>query len=129
MYTESETSYRKNYNDLVTKDLINGQSFLKDEAHSAVVFSNNFPYSRTTINPGLTQQIIQFLNDSATYRWGEFGTPEYSQIIIFYNENSTPIGYSKINPMGEVDSYPYRSLMKWGMVSTNRFKQLKNLIH
>jgi len=128
MYPESEISYRRNYQKLVKQDLFNSSSFLKREAHSAVVFKNSFPYSRTSLDSNKTQQIIQLLNDSSAYEWGEFGTPEHAQTIIFYSLNSTPVGYTQIDLMGEVENYPYRSLMKWGKLSKTSFTQLKELI-
>lgn len=128
MYPESEISYRKNYKKLVEQDLINGYSFLKNGAHYAVVFDNTFPYTKSTLTSQNTMQIILLLNDSSAYEWGEFGTPEHSQTIVFYSSNSTPVGYTQIDPMGEVENYPYRSLMKWGKLSKTSFNQLKELI-
>ena len=123
---ESETSFRNNYQQLVSIDRTNGSSFMKSNYAHAKMFDNNFPFSSTHLSYQTASRIVSLLNDTTSYRWGEFGTPEYEKTIVFYDKQDEPIGYTLIDANGEVENYPYRSLMKWGMLTSDGFKSLMN---
>lgn len=121
---ESEVSYRDNYDQLVRLDKEQGNDFLISEVKYAKVVNESFPFSSRQLDTVQTRLIVEILNDTSSYRWGEFGTPTYDQTIFYYDSTDTIIGYSIIDNMGEIQNYPYRSLMKWGMMSDKGFNRL-----
>ena len=126
---ESEVSYRENYNQLVLLDKEQGNSFLTDKVKYAKVVNESFPYTSRRIDAVQTRLIVEALNDTSSYRWGEFGTPTYGQTIFYYDSTDKIIGYTNIDMMGEIQNYPYRSLMKWGMMTDKGFSRLTKLMN
>ncbi len=125
----SQVTDRVNYADLVNDEVQNSRTFLLNEAAYSVIYNDEFPYSSTKLDLRTTNEILILLNDTSSYRWGEYGTPEYCWTIIYYGNTSEPIGYTQIDPLGEVESFPYRSLMKWGMLTDKRFEELLTIIN
>lgn len=128
LYEESVTSFPENYDSLIAVDLINGRTYLKETASYAIMVNNQFPYRREHIDIQTTEEIIKILNDSSTYRWGELGTPYHEKTIEFYDNKGNAIGFTDIDYGGELDSYPYRSLMKWGSLSEKGYKRFVNAL-
>jgi hypothetical protein len=127
-YSQSEISYRYNYTDLVEKDKESSNEFLLGEAEYSIIYSNFFPFESRKLDKEESVELLVILNDSSNYSWGEWGTPKYSKTIVYFNANDEEIGYTKWEPLGEADSFPYRSLMKWGMISNNGDKKLREII-
>lgn len=113
----SETSYPENYDSLIVVDSINGNDYLLGLASYSKIISNEFPYKRRRIDSATTNKFLTILNDSSTYRWGELGTPYHQNILVFYDSKDKIVGYTNIDYGGELDSYPYRSIMKWGLLT------------
>jgi len=123
-YTVSEISYPENYSELARKEVEAGESFLtKDAVHSAV-YKQRFPFSKTNLDNQKTKALLEMLSDSSSYRWGEAGTPDYELVIVYYGKNEEEIGYTLIDPVGEVENCPYRSVMKWGMLTDAGYEKL-----
>jgi hypothetical protein len=129
LYNKSDVAYRNNYEELVNSDKNKNNTFLTEEAIYAKVYENSFPYSIKKLDKDPTKRIIEILNDTSSYEWGEFGTPEYDKVIIYYGKTADPIGYTLVDPSGEVENYPYRSLMKWGMLTNKGFSKLSNELY
>ncbi|UKN00733.1 hypothetical protein K6119_13430 [Paracrocinitomix mangrovi] len=127
-YTIPEAASQVNYISEIQKDEEYNRNFLKGNTSYAICYNWCFPYDRTRINASETETLVEILNDSSSYVWGEFGTPEYKYCIVFYNDEDNEIGYTEVEPMGEVDSYPYISLMKWGRMKPSSFNQLMTII-
>lgn len=121
---ESEVSDVDTYDKLVRNDIKQYGGFLTREAHHCVLIENSFPYFRHTFDSRSTQRIIAVLNDTASYRWGEVGTPYFDQTIVYYDSSESVIGYSSVSYDGQVYSYPYRALTKWGGLSDQGFRDL-----
>ena len=120
---------KKDYKQQVANDTrADRDFFFADNISYAMYYSNTFPYERKRIDLSTTNIILDILNDSANYEWGEFGTPEYSSELIYYDKNDVPLGYSAIDLLGEFDSYPYRSLMKWGKLVDKEFEKIMFLL-
>ena len=127
--TESEVSYRDNYDQLVRLDKEQGNEFLTAKVKYAKVVNESFPYTSRRLDSKQTRLIIEVLNDTSSYRWGEFGTPTYYQTIFYFDSTDQIIGYTMTDMMGEIENYPYRSLMKWGMMTDKGFSRLIKLIN
>ncbi len=123
---ESEVSYRDNYEQLVQLDNEQGNNFLTGKVRYANVVNESFPFAERRLDSSQTNLIVELLNDSNSYRWGEFGTPTYNQTIFYRDSFDKVIGYTIIDNMGEIQNYPYRSLMKWGMMTDKGYGQLVN---
>ncbi|MEL6674838.1 MAG: hypothetical protein AAFR61_21700 [Bacteroidota bacterium] len=127
-YWDSEVSFRSTYDSLVREDELAGRNFLTDQAHYCVKFKDRKPFVSKTYTQKQTQAILQVLNDSSAYVWLE-STPEYLETLVFYTEEGQAIGFCQLDPMGEVNMYPYRSLMKWGTLSQERLQTLKEIMN
>lgn len=127
--SESEVSDRDNYDQLVRLDKEQGNDFLISKVKYAKVVKESFPFSSRRLDAVQTRLILEVLNDTSSYRWGEFGTPTYDQTIFYYDSTDKIIGYTIIDNMGEIQNYPYRSLMKWGMMTDKGFSRLIKLMN
>ena len=125
----AEISYRHTYSQLVEEDQQNGHDFLLGQVSRAAVVDEHSPYLYKNLDSLQANSIISLLNDTSTYAWGEWGTPEIAQTIFYYNNEGHAIGYTKIDPLGEVDNYPYLPLMKWGMMTDTSFANLQQLLN
>ncbi len=127
-YAPSEVSHPENYKKLVRLDLRDNKTFLTQYAWYCIVVSNSFPFAEKQYHGAATQEIIEILNDSSSYRWGEHGTPDIDRTIIYYGKIDEPVGYTEIDLDGEVENYPYRSSMKWGMLTKSSMEKLMNIL-
>lgn len=126
---ESEVSYRDNYDQLVQADEEQGIEFPLEKVKYATVVAECFPFTSNRLDSTQTQLILEILNDTSSYRWGEFGTPFYDRTIFYFDSSDKLIGYTMIDMMGEIESYPYCSLMKWGMMTDKSFSRLIRLMN
>ena len=130
-YNKAEVSYPENYDSLVFIELNNETpyDFIKTITTRSEVRSLSFPYFAKTLNYDETQELLSIIYDSSSYQWGELGTPEYNRIIYFFGEEGNDTtGYTIIDNIGEIENYPYRSLMKWGALSEKGKTRLFNAI-
>jgi hypothetical protein len=120
----SEVSERDNYDQLVRLDKEQGNDFLIGKVKYAKLVNEVFPFTSRRLDSVQTNLIVEVLNDTSSYRWGEFGTPTYNQTIFYFDLTDKIIGYTIIDNMGEIQNYPYRSLMKWGMMTDKGYGRL-----
>jgi len=123
-YTVSEISYPENYSELVRKEMAEGESFLLNDTVHSIVYERNFPFSKRKLDTEKTIALLKILSDSTSYRWGEFGTPDYDLVVVYYEKNGDEVGYTLIDPVGEVENCPYRSVMKWGVLTDEGYTKL-----
>ena len=128
LFAISETSYPENYDSLLVVDSISGNNYLLGLASYAKIVSNDFPFKRRLIDTATTGKLLKILNDSSTYQWGELGTPYHENILIFYDSSDNIVGYTNIDYGGELDSYPYRSVMKWGALTNKGYDRLIKIL-
>ena len=64
-----------------------------------------------------TETILRILNDTASYVWGEIGTPHFDRYFTFHDKNGNCIGYTNFSFDGQTYSTPSLAKMKWGMLT------------
>ena len=64
-----------------------------------------------------TDKVLAILNDTASYIWGEIGTPYYDCYFTFHDREGNCIGYTDFSFEGQTYSLPNLAKMKWGMLS------------
>lgn len=85
-----ETPSLENYDSLcnLEKDIF----FPSRNVKYAKLTKNNFWKQSKTIKGKDLKELLQVLNDSASYEWGELGTPEIHYYISYYNEDNKCVG-------------------------------------
>lgn len=77
-----------------------------------------------------TQDLIQILNDTASYQWGEVGTFILDYWIEFYDDRDSLTGVTKVDiGAGQTYSEPHLAKMKWGYLTDavrERFLKIVN---
>lgn len=66
------------------------------------------------------------LNDSASYDWGELGTPEVHYYFTFHDKADKCIGVTTIDLLGQAYSCPPTARMKWGYL--NKMGRVKGIM-
>lgn len=102
-------------------------TFPRTNPYEVFLHSNRFLSSKKKLNQEQTQVLLTILNDSASYVWGEFGTPETHYYFTFVNSENEIIGVTTIDLIGMAYSEPYIGKMKWGQLANK--EQLHNLIY
>jgi len=121
---ESPYPERNTYDSLVNLDIKKTRTFLLKEATRSEIWDNKFPYHKNKFDGNQTERILQILNDSSTFEWGEIGTPYFDKTIVYFDRTSNIIGYTMVSFDGQTHSFPYRTLTKWGLPSDKGFREL-----
>lgn len=75
------------------------------------------------------QAIINILNDSTSYDWGEITTFDPTFNMIFYDKDNKMIGIVIADKYcGQASFFPYLKKQKWGLFRQDKFNELKKLI-
>jgi len=123
-YSINITPDINNYDSLVKIDIKKKRTILLGEAKSAEMHNNSFPFLTHKFELNETQRILKIINDSTNFDWGEFGTPYYDKIIVFFDKNKNEIGYVNVSLDGQIDVFPNLTHTKWGLLSDKGFKEL-----
>ncbi len=115
---------KTNYDSLVKIEIKDKKTILLNEARSSEMHNNSFPFSTHKFEFNETERILKIINDSASFDWGEIGTPYYDKIIVFFDKNKNEIGYVNISLDGEIDVFPNLAHTKWGLLSDKGFRKL-----
>ena len=123
-FVNAEISFPENYDSLCINEAQKNITFPRIAPSYAVLHFDKFykPNIRLTLEQ--MNNIIAILNDTASYEWGECGTPENQRIITFHDNKGDCIGITKIDFVGQTYSIPYNAKMKWGAMKTNDLYEL-----
>lgn len=77
-----------------------------------------------SLNRQQTATILQVLNDTSSYVWGELGTPYFDSYFTFHDKDGNCIGYTDFSFEGQTYSTPSLAKMKWGLLNENARKTL-----
>lgn len=117
----------KNYNFLVEYEDKKGYIFPRIKPKKIKLFSNH-SYWKTEyiLTKEQSKELLEILNDSSSYRWGELGTPEVHFYFKYFNDKNELIGFTKIDQEGMAYSEPYLTKMKW--CGLKKFDEINKLI-
>ena len=115
----TEQDWKLTYDSDVEFEKQNGINFINGIAQSAEIYSGYFSLSKK-VNKKDTKRLIEILNDSTSYVWGEIGTFEPNKSIVFYDKNDKIIGITELDwAKRQTYSSPMTRTMKWGFLSYN----------
>ena len=123
-YSKSITPDKSNYDSLVNIEIKENQSILLREVKSAEMYNNTFPIFTHKFEFHETESIINILNDSTNFSWGEIGTPYYDKTIVFLDNSKNEIGYVEISFDGQINMFPNLAVTKCGLLNDKGFKEL-----
>lgn len=113
----NEVDWKITYSSDVKYEKMNGIYFAKGLAKKARIYSGILNLSRE-INEADTKRLVEILNDSTSYDWGEIGTFELDKSIIFYDKDEKEVGVTQFDVSHrQTYSFPFLRTMKWGFLS------------
>ncbi|GAA4245885.1 hypothetical protein [Winogradskyella damuponensis] len=111
-----ETPLHETYDSLCRIENENGIYFPNKSVKYAKLTKNGIWKTSELIKGKELKELLEFLNDSTSYRWGELGTPETHYFLTYYDQSDLCIGMTTIDLEGMAYSYPSTARMKWGML-------------
>ncbi len=112
----AETPLESQYDSLCKMENETGIFFPGKGVKYAKLTKNNFWKKSEIVKGKELTELLEFLNDSASYQWGELGTPEIHYYLTYFDQNDNCIGLTTIDSEGMAYSYPMIARMKWGML-------------
>ena len=115
----TEINWKLTYDSDVEFEKENGINFINGKAKNAEIYSGYLSLSKK-VDEKDTKRLIEILNDSTSYVWGEIGTFEPNKSIVFYDQNNKIIGITELDcAKRQTYSSPMTRTMKWGFLSYN----------
>lgn len=111
-----ETPMRETYDSLCRMENQNGIYFPNKSVEYAKLTKNGIWKTSELIKGDELKELLEFLNDSSSYGWGEIGTSEIHYFLTYYDQNDLSIGLTTIDLKGMAYSYPSTARMKWGLL-------------
>ncbi|MEM6718225.1 MAG: hypothetical protein AAF611_02820 [Bacteroidota bacterium] len=112
----ADTPLPPQYDSLCKVEDEKGISFPTKKVQYATLTKNNLWKTAKRLETDELKTLLTLLNDSASYDWGELGTPEINYYFTFYDENGNRVGLTTIDLEGMAYSYPMIAKMKWGQL-------------
>ena len=112
----AETPLPNEYDSLCKIENEKGIFFPSRKVKYAKLTKNNFWKKPEIINGKELTELLEFLNDSTSYQWGELGTPEIHYYLTYFDQNDNCVGLTTIDLEGMAYSYPMIARMKWGLL-------------
>lgn len=96
---------------------------------SKAVFCKGFFSLDKSLDADKTKRLVEILNDTASYAWGEVGTFLPDRAIVFYDKDNKPLGITELEEERGLQSYsyPYLRRMKWGALTEKAFEQIDKI--
>ncbi len=123
-YKYDKTSSIDSYSDDCALEFKKGIQFPLDRPVSAKLHFNKLTKLPKNLDSKQTEIILRILNDTASYVWGEIGTPYFDRYFTFHDKKGNCIGYTKFSFDGQTYSTPSLAKMKWGMLTDKSRKAL-----
>ena len=119
----NQLNWKETYDKDVQFDLKNKTGFIT----KAKLYSNKFLppkiYTKASV-----QKLVNILNDSSSYKWGET-TVEYNRYLIFLDSNDKIISLAKIDTENEyVQTFPFIRTIKWGGLSKKGYDEFHKVL-
>ncbi len=116
-YKYDKTSSIESYVDDCSLEFKNGIQFPLDKPVAAKLHFDKLTKLPKTLDIKQTETILKILNDTASYVWGEIGTPYFDRYFTFHDKHGNCIGYTDFSFDGQTYSTPSLAKMKWGMLT------------
>ena len=121
-YKYDKTSTVENYFADCSLEFNKGIQFPLDKPVSAKIHFDRLTKPAEDLDIKQTETILKILNDTASYVWGEIGTPQFDRHFTFHDKEGNCIGYTDFSFDGQTYSTPSLAKMKWGML-TNKARE------
>lgn len=116
-YKYDKTSTIESYFNDCLMEFKKGIQFPIDKPVSAKLHFDKLTKPPKTLSTKQTETILRILNDTASYVWGEIGTPYFDRHFTFHDKDGKCIGYTDFSFDGQTYSSPSLAKMKWGMLT------------
>lgn len=124
----NETSSPETYLRQTATEYKQGVQFPLEPVASAKIHYPALTKFSKELDSSQIKAILSILNDSASYVWGEIGTPFFDCYFTFYNKEGDCIGLTDVSFDGQTYSTPQLARMKWGLLSAVAETKLKETI-
>ena len=102
--------------------------FSLGQVDKAIVYNGFFSFDKTLAKEK-TERVLEILNDTSSYIWGEVGTFIQGKKIVYYDKENFPIGLTDIDAEGgQTYSVPYLKKMKWCALKNVAYNEIDKLI-
>ncbi len=116
-YKYNEVSSIETYEHDCRIEFKNNVKFPIDKPYYAKLHFARFLKPTKNLNKSQTETILKILNDTASYVWGELGTPYFDSHFTFHDKDGNCIGYTAFSFDGQTYSTPSLAKMKWGFLT------------
>jgi hypothetical protein len=90
---------------------------------------NGILYPSKKLDESSINEMIDILNDTSSYIWGEVGTFLPDRRIIYYDKQDKPVAITEIDLEGGfTNSIPYLKRTKWQTMTGPAFNKLEKII-
>jgi hypothetical protein len=121
-YPNESTSYPEDYDSLCKLEFQKGVTFPKTKPSYSLLHFDKFLKPNIRLTNRQMVEILESLNDTANYTWGELGTPYFDRFITFHDQKGNCVGLTKIDLGGQSYSTPYIAKMKWGLIKAENYR-------
>lgn len=128
-YSYDKTSSMESYKDDCIEEINRSIEFPIDKPAFSRLHFDKFTKPSIALDVKQTDSILGLLNDSASYIWGEIGTPHFDAYITFHDKDGKCIGYTDISFEGQTYSTPSLARMKWGLLTESARTTLLTMIN
>lgn len=128
-YKYDKTSTIESYVDDCLLEFKNNIQFPLDKPVSAKIHFDKLTKTAKALDNKQTEVVLRILNDTASYVWGEIGTPHFDRHFTFYDKDGNCIGYTDFSFDGQTYSTPSLAKMKWGMLTDKARETLMTTIN
>jgi hypothetical protein len=128
VYKSGDAATQENYSTQCQAEFDSNLLFPLGQVSKAVFCKGFFSFDRT-LSTDKTKRLIEILNDTASYVWGEVGTFIPDRAIVFYDKEGKPLGITELEEEGGRQSYsfPYLRRTKWGALTDNAMNEINTL--
>ncbi len=128
VYEPGDAAKPENYNEQCKAEFENNLSFPLGKVSKAVLCKGFFSIDKT-LSEANTKRLIEILNDTTSYAWGEIGTFIPDRQIVFYDKENNPLGITELEEERGLQSYsyPYLRRTKCGALTVKAFREIDKL--
>ena len=96
--------------------------------YALVHVNDSKPGEPRQLKPDALNLLIKIINDTASYDWGEVGTPYFDKYITFHNKAGRCIAIMDVSYDYQTESTPTIAKMKNGRLKDNAMRAFKSVL-